>query len=208
LAFALNGQLKWKLVPVYMLAQYTGAFLAALVLFLNNYEAIMAVDGGQHSASGATNSTGLIFATYPAPYLTIWGGLLDQIIGTAVLLFSLCAVNDQSNHGLESKHQPLAIALVVGIVCVSFNANCGAIFNPARDLSPRIVTYIFSYPLVWEPLNGLYWIVVGVIGPHLGAIIGLFGYKFTIGWALGCHERQLHSLGAAGGDSGRFKERD
>lgn len=184
LAFAMNGQLKWRLLPVYILAQYIGGFLAALVLFLNYSEAINAIDGGQHSASGGTNSTGNIFATYPAPYLTIWGSLLDQIVGTAVLLFSISAVTDGANQGLDDKHQPLVVAFVIGIVCVAFSPNCGAIFNPARDLAPRLITAIFGYQSVWAPLHGTYWILTAVVGPHIGAIIGVFAYKYTIGYAL------------------------
>lgn len=190
-AFALDGRLKWRLVPVYLMAQYLGGFLAALVLYVNYYEAISALDGGQRSAIGSASSTGAIFATYPASYVTAWGALLDQVIGTALLLFSLSAVTDKSNHGLPDKHQPLVVAFVIGMTCVAFSANCGAIFNPARDLAPRLVTALFGYPSVWAPLGGTYWLLAGVVGPHVGAILGVFAYKFTIGYALDAHRRHL-----------------
>lgn len=195
LAFALDGRLKWKLVPIYLLAQYLGGFLAALVLFVNYSEAIEALDGGQHSAFGASNSTGGIFATYPANYVSIWGSLLDQIVGTAVLLFSISAVTDKQNAGLEDRHQPLIVAFVIGLICVAFSPNCGAIFNPARDLPPRLVTAIFGYgPAVWAPLSGTYWLLAGVVGPHIGAIIGVFAYKWLIGAALEAKRRHHLSM--------------
>jgi glycerol uptake facilitator-like aquaporin len=31
------------------------------------------------------NATAGLFATYPQPYLTVRGGIVDQLIGTAVL---------------------------------------------------------------------------------------------------------------------------
>lgn len=176
-------------MPIYLLAQYLGGFLAALVLFLNYSEAISAMDGGQHSASGEKNSTGAIFATYPAPYVTIWGSLLDQIVGTAVLLFSLSAVCDKQNSGLDDRHQPLVVAFTVGLICLAFSPNCGAIFNPARDLSPRLLTGLLGYEAVWAPLQGTYWLLAGVVGPHIGAILGVFGYKWLIGTALGAQQR-------------------
>lgn len=181
LALALDGKLKWKLVPIYLLAQYLGGFLAAVMLMVNNWEAINALDGGQRSAFGSANSTGNIFATYPGAWVSPWAALLDQIIGTAILLFSLSALGDKRNSGLEERHQPLVIALIIGLVCLAFSPNCGAIFNPARDLAPRVVTYVFGYPSVFEPVRGFYWLLAGVLGPHIGAIIGLFAYKILIG---------------------------
>lgn len=192
-AFALQGKIRWRLVPIYVCAQYLGGFLAALVLFINYSEAISALDGGRHSAYGPANSTGAIFATYPAEYASIWGCLMDQIIGTAVLLFALSALSDPNNLGVEQKHQPVAIALIVGFVCIAFSPNCGAIFNPARDLAPRLLTHLCGYllPSVWSPLAGRYWLLAGVVGPHVGAVLGLFGYKLLIGDA--CLDLQLTS---------------
>ncbi|KAG9509777.1 Aquaporin-7 [Fragariocoptes setiger] len=185
LAFALEGSVQWKYVPVYLLGQYAGGFAAATVLLVNYAEGIAYIDGGTRSAFGAFNSTGHIFATYPAPYLSNWGGVLDQIIGTGVLLFSISAVTDRANSGLEARHQPLIIALVIALVCVAFSANCGAIFNPARDLSPRLVTAIFGYHLEpFRPLSGHYWWLSGVVGPHIGAVLGVFAYKLFIGRSL------------------------
>jgi len=178
-------------VPIYMLAQYTGGFLAAMVLFLTYREAIESIDGGSHSAYGSSQSTGGIFATYPASYVSPLGALLDQIVGTAILVFALIAVTDRANHGLKERHQPIAIAFVIGLICVAFSPSCGAIFNPARDVTPRLVTFILGYPNVWAPLDGLYWLLAGLLGPHIGAIIGLFGYKYTMGKALEAHRQYM-----------------
>lgn len=193
-AFALDGRLRWRLVPVYLVAQYAGAFLAALALMLNYSEAISALDGGAHSAFGAANSTGAIFATYPARWVSLWGSVLDQVIGTATLLFALSALADRNNLGVEPKHQPVMVALVVGFTCIAFSPNCAAIFNPARDLAPRLVTHLFGYsqPSVWAPLQGLYWLLTGVIAPHFGAILGVFSYKLTIGSACERLEASSH----------------
>uniref|UniRef100_A0A6G1SEL1 Aquaporin-10 n=1 Tax=Aceria tosichella TaxID=561515 RepID=A0A6G1SEL1_9ACAR len=193
-AYALNGKLKWALVPVYIVAQYIGGFIAALVLFLNYSEAINYIDGGEHSTVGSTNSTGQVFATYPAPFVSVWGSLIDQIVGTSVLLFSITAVGDRTNLGLEDRFQPPIVAWVIGLVCFAFSINCGAIFNPARDLSPRLLTALLGYPGVWSPIEGTYWIVAGVVGPHIGAIVGVFTYKYLISTALFASQRHVQMI--------------
>lgn len=184
-----------------MVAQYLGGFLAALVLYLNYSEAIYSLDGGEHSAFGAANSTGGIFATYPASYVSVGGALMDQMVGTAVLLFSLSAICDVNNRAMEPRQQPLAVALVIGLVCVAFSPNCGAIFNPARDLSPRLITALFGYPSVWAPIEGTYWVLAGVLGPHLGAIIGLMAYKYLIGTSLRAYDRHAELMARLEGAS-------
>ena len=57
--------------------------------------------------------------------------------------------------------------------------------NPARDLAPRLFTALAGYG--WQsfrPLKGHYWYAVGVIAPHLGAILGVYIYEFFIGSVL------------------------
>jgi glycerol uptake facilitator-like aquaporin len=60
------------------------------------HDAIHAYDGGHHTLVGP-NATGKIFATYPEPYLTVLGGIVDQVVGTAVLLAAIFAMIDTQN---------------------------------------------------------------------------------------------------------------
>lgn len=184
LAQALAGQLSVAQLATYIVAQYCGGCLATLVLYANYYEGLHALDGGAHSAFGGVNSTGSIFATYPAAYVSVWGALGDQVLGTAVLVFCLTAICDARNANLPRAGQPFAVALTIALVCVAFAPNCGAIFNPARDLAPRAMTALLGYSTAFAPLSGLYWLVAGLLGPHLGAVLGLFGYKALVGRAL------------------------
>lgn len=41
-------------------------------------DAIRAYSGGDLTATGPTATAG-IFATYPADYLSVWGGVMDQV---------------------------------------------------------------------------------------------------------------------------------
>lgn len=66
--------------------------------------------------------------------------------------------------------------------------------NPARDLAPRVFTVLAGYG--WQsftPLKGHYWYAVGVIAPHLGAILGVYIYEFLIGSVLEAKlEQEIH----------------
>src|SRR5512143_262088 len=78
---ALRG-FPWRRVPLYVLAQTAGAFTGAALTFLTYREAFTAFDGGVRQVSGPTGTAG-IFATYPQPFLSLGGGFVDQVFGTA-----------------------------------------------------------------------------------------------------------------------------
>jgi glycerol uptake facilitator-like aquaporin len=72
-------KISWKKVPIYLLAQYLGAFLGSAIVFSNYFNAINAYDFGKRSAFGTNISTGQIFTTFPNQNETIGGALLDQV---------------------------------------------------------------------------------------------------------------------------------
>lgn len=50
-------------------------------------DAIQTYGGGELTVTGPTATAG-IFSTYPADYLSLWGGVVDQV-GVSVCLFFL-----------------------------------------------------------------------------------------------------------------------
>ena len=79
MALASLNKFPWSKVAYYVLAQYLGGLVGALIVYLNYREAINEFDGGLRSAYGNETSTGAIFATYPAPHVTIFGSFVDQV---------------------------------------------------------------------------------------------------------------------------------
>ena len=73
------------------------------------------------------------------------------MIGTAFLAYAVVAIGDDKNMNVPKYLQPLYLMLVITGVCVAYGLNCGAILNPARDLSPRILTTLTGYG--WEPFQ-------------------------------------------------------
>ncbi|KPM07253.1 aquaporin-10-like protein 2 [Sarcoptes scabiei] len=185
-AFAIIKKLPFRKIPHYFLGQYLGAFLAAVTVFFTYQEGITAYDGGERIAYNVENetlnsiSTGVIFATYPAPWVTVVGTLIDQIIATFALVFSVMAVTNHKAKLPDYLH-PFMLGMVICAMVVAFGLNCGAALNPARDLSPRIFLAISGYGLdAFKPVNSLYWLTAGIIGPHIGAIIGAWSYSYLL----------------------------
>ncbi|MEQ2281300.1 hypothetical protein AMECASPLE_028873, partial [Ameca splendens] len=67
----------WVKLPLYTIFQVLGAFLAAATVGLQYYDAIQKYSGGQLTVTGPTATAG-IFCTFPAEYLSLWGGIMDQ----------------------------------------------------------------------------------------------------------------------------------
>ncbi|KAJ6664359.1 hypothetical protein lerEdw1_008578 [Lerista edwardsae] len=140
----LTGKLEWIKFPIYVLAQFLGAFVGAAAVFGINYDALMVYDGGRLSVTGV-NATAHIFATYPAPYLSITNGFADQVMSTAILLLGVFAIFDACNIGMPKGLEPIGVGLLIILLTSSLAMNSGAAMNPARDLSPRLFTFMAGW---------------------------------------------------------------
>jgi len=49
-----------------------------MLMMMMSTDAIMAYSKGELTVTGVTATAG-IFATYPADYLSVWGGVVDQV---------------------------------------------------------------------------------------------------------------------------------
>ncbi|XP_061583798.1 aquaporin-7 [Cololabis saira] len=138
------GRLGWKMLPLYIFAQLLGSFLAAGTIYAVYYEAIHDYCGGNLTVTGAKATAG-IFATYPAPYLSLMAGFIDQVFGTAMLLLCLMALSDQKNKPVAAGCEPIAVGLLVILIGISLGSNSGYAINPTRDIAPRIFTAIAGW---------------------------------------------------------------
>ncbi|HYP28369.1 MAG TPA: MIP family channel protein [Blastocatellia bacterium] len=167
-----------KIIP-YWIAQLAGAFAGSAVAFFTYREAFTAFDGGVRTVTGATATAG-IFATYPQPFLSTFGGLVDQVVGTALLLLVILAITDARNNAPAGNLAPLIIGLLVVTVGMCFGFNAGYAINPARDLGPRLFTFVAGWG--GEVFRaGNYWFWVPIVGPLAGGVIGAFIYDGLIG---------------------------
>ncbi|XP_038071359.1 aquaporin-7-like [Patiria miniata] len=179
LALAVVGKFSWKKLPVYVLAQFIGAFAASACLYGVYLDALNAFDGGNRMVLGV-NASAMIWATYPQEYLTLQGGLGDQILGTALLMLSVLAITDKRNNGAPAGMVAIMVGLSVLGIGLSFGSNCGYAINPARDFPPRLFTYCAGWGTeVWTP-RGMHWWFVPIVGPCIGAIGGALLYILCV----------------------------
>lgn len=201
LAMAIGKQLHWKKVPIYFLAQYLGAFVAAAVVYGLYYDALINIFGDERlitGVNGTVNGTAGIFATYPTVGISTATGLFDQIVGTALLLFCVRAITDEKNMNVPTHLRPLSIGFVVLNIGICFGYNCGYAINPARDFAPRLFSFFAGYGTeVFSAFD--YWMFMPILGPHLGAIIGSLLYDLFVGfhWPLDDQEAGIEASEAA-----------
>lgn len=178
LAVAVRRGLAWNRVVPYWLAQIAGAFAGAAITWLLYREAFTAFDGGIRQVTGDLATAG-IFATYPQPYLSTFGGLIDQIIGTAFLMLVICAIGDARNLAPTGNVGPLVVGMLVMLIGMSMGLNAGYAINPARDLGPRLLTFVAGWGSeVFRAGN--YWFWVPIIGPLIGGVLGAVIYDTLI----------------------------
>ncbi|XP_068189351.1 aquaporin-10b [Antennarius striatus] len=172
------GRHPWTKLPFYVFFQILGAFLGAATVALMYYDAIQAYGGGALTVSGPTATAG-IFSTYPADYLSLWGGIVDQVIGTAALLLCVLALGDKRNTPLPDGMQPVMVGALVLVIGVSMGSNCGYAINPARDLGPRLFTYISGWGAdVFRAGGGWWW--VPLVAPCAGGLLGALMYELAV----------------------------
>ncbi|WP_309543945.1 MIP/aquaporin family protein [Streptococcus pyogenes] len=166
LAMAAIGSLPWSQVVTYLVAQFLGAMLGALVLYLHYYP---------HWKE--TKDAGTIlacFSTGPAIRHT-WSNLLGEALGTAVLVITVMAIGPNK---VAAGFGPIIVGFVVMAVVFSLGATTGYAINPARDLGPRIMHALLPIPNKGDSDWSYAWIPV--LGPILGGVAGALIYQVIL----------------------------
>ena len=172
LTLAVFRGFEWKKVVPYSIAQIAGAFVAAGLVFWNYRPQFLKVDPGLDHTAG-------VFTTFPAFPDQLSAGLLDQIIGTALLLLLIFAITDERNSPPGSNMAPLMIGLIVVAIGMACGGMHGYAINPARDFGPRLFAVVAGFKN-----NGLtdgsmvFW--VPIAGPLIGGLLGAAVYDFGV----------------------------
>jgi MIP family channel proteins len=175
LALAVLRGFAWRKLPAYWLAQLAGAFAASAVVYLVYREALDHFDGGVRQVLGGHGTAG-IWATYPQEYLSaLPGGLIDQIVGTALLVAMIFALNDPRNLAPGPNVAPVLVGATVTLIGMTFGLNAGYAINPARDFAPRVFTALAGWGNEVFCASGAWW-WVPVVGPLIGGVLGGFLY--------------------------------
>ncbi|CAD5230946.1 unnamed protein product [Bursaphelenchus xylophilus] len=173
------GDLPFTDFLLYTAVQTAASFLGAFLTFVMYFDKINEFDGGHRSVSGDTGTAG-IFATYPGNHLSLVGSIFDQICCTAMMACTSSIVTDKRNK-IPSWAQPSLLGAMLLTICLGFGLNAGNAMNPARDLGPRLFTFLAGYGSEVFSYRDYQWFLVPVVCPFIGAVLGMWGYQLMIG---------------------------
>ena len=163
----------WTSVAGYVLAQISGAFLGAILVYFFFKNHFDATDDKELKLA--------IFSTMPA-IKHRFHNLLAEVIGTFVLIFVILNIagptietglNTEAKIGLGSIGALPVAFLVVGIG-MSLGGVTGYAINPARDLGPRIAHFLL--PIKGKRDSGWSYAPIPVVGPVIGAVLASWAF--------------------------------
>lgn len=175
-SLAAIGGFEWALVPGYVLAQVTGGFLGAALVWVTYYAHWEATDN-----PGAKLAC---FSSAPA-IRKIGPAFVAEAMGTASLVFGILALSKVTSGapaGQEAIVQsmgtwffPGLVGMLVFAIGLSLGGPTGFPINPARDLGPRLAHA--ALPIAGKGDSDWSYAWVPVVAPFVGGLLGAFAFK-------------------------------
>ncbi|MBQ6253909.1 MAG: aquaporin family protein [Bacteroidales bacterium] len=168
LGLALAGSFPWKEVLPFCVAQMTGGFFGAGLVYLYYRD---------HYKASTANPDGILgtFCTMPAIDHKL-SNLFSEVIATCLLVFLILALATKGNTpevGLGSIGA-FPVSAIIMSIGMSLGGTTGYAMNPARDLGPRCIHAMI--PLEGKRDSGWGYSWIPVVGPMVGCCLaaGLF----------------------------------
>lgn len=164
IGLAVTGKFAWSQVAGYLGAQFLGALVGAVLVWL----AYLAHWEGTTDPAMKL----IVFSTVPAirrPPMNF----ITEAIGTFALMFGVMALSAYKPSA-QSGLTPLLVGILVWGIGLSLGGPTGYAINPARDLGPRIAHAIL--PIAGKGGSDWGYAWVPVVGPLVGGILGAVAY--------------------------------
>lgn len=162
LGFASVGELPWVKVPIYISAQIIGAFIGAVIVYLNYLPHWKATKDQEAKLA--------VFSTGPAIRSPL-SNLISEMIGTFILVMGIMFIGaNEFTEGLN----PLIVGALIVAIGMSLGGTTGYAINPARDFGPRIAHALLPIPGKGSSDWGYAWIPI--VGPIIGGVYGAVFY--------------------------------
>jgi glycerol uptake facilitator protein len=185
IAMALRGRMSWGRLPVYLVAQFAGAFIAAALLYLLFADSIAHFESLNGILRGSPQSvkTAQMFGEFypnpgagPAASVSTFSAFFAEAIGTFILVSMIFALTEGCNLGRPADALcPFFIGMTVTVIISILAPLTQAGLNPARDLSPRLFSWLMGWGDAAFPDKNLGLISVYVLGPIVGAAFAAGG---------------------------------
>jgi glycerol uptake facilitator protein len=164
IALTAFGDFDAELLPTYIIAQFGGAIVGAIIAWLAYKQHFDVTTDADLKMAVFCNSPAIRNVGY---------NLITEIIGTFILTFGALAMSKPTSSMGTLDALPVAL-LVLGIG-LSLGGPTGYAINPARDLGPRIAHFILPIPGKRDSDWSYSWIPV--VGPVIGALIAAYLFK-------------------------------
>ena len=163
LALAVDGSLAWSLVPGYIIAQFAGAIVGAVIVYL------MFKD--QFDATEDPGTKLGVFSTGPS-IPNIPRNIFCEAIATYVLVFAIKGIAQVT--GIAGGLSNFLVFGIIVSIGMSLGGLTGYALNPARDIGPRIAHALL--PIKGKGSSNWGYAIVPLLGPVLGALaaVGLY----------------------------------
>jgi glycerol uptake facilitator protein len=179
LAMFIGRRMAARKLPVYLLAQFLGAALAGLIIYLLFSPSISAYEGTHNIIRGTAESvkTAKMFGEYysiPGSLAVVSMPLAmgAEAFGTFLLILMIFALTEGCNIGRpHDALAPLFIGLTVSSIICLIAPLTQAGLNPARDFGPRMVAWAAGWGDAAFPDQAGGFFFVYILAPIVGGIL-------------------------------------
>lgn len=165
----------WHKVPLYLTAQFAGAFTGAVLTYALYQPLFSQWEITHHVVRGSVDSlsTAGIFTTFANSQLSYMHAMFVELTITMVLMLGIMALADEHNIAPKGPLGALLVGLLVAVIGGSVGPLTGFAMNPARDLSPRLLTYLMGWgDVVLTGGRDQLYAWVTLVGPLIGGVLG------------------------------------
>lgn len=188
IAMVISKRMSAKKLPGYLIAQFLGAFIAGLTIYMLFSASI----GGYEDANGIVRGTTESIATakmFGEYYSTPWGNavvsmplaIAAEAFGTFLLVLFIFALTEGCNVGRPTDAiTPIFIGLAVTSIICLIAPLTQAGLNPARDFGPRMVAWIFGWGNAAFPDSSGGFFFVYILGPVIGGAVAACFFQYIL----------------------------
>jgi len=188
LAMVISKRMSVRKLPIYLIAQFIGAFLAGAAIYLLFSPSISVFENTHNIIRGSAESvqTAKMFGEYysaPGSTAVVSFPLAigAEAFGTFLLLLMIFALTEGCNVGRpHDAMAPLFIGLTVSSVICLIAPLTQAGLNPARDFGPRMVAWMTGWGSAAFPDHSGGFFFVYILGPLFGGILAALFFVYVL----------------------------
>lgn len=191
-ALVVLGRYSPRILLPYLSAQFSGATLGALLVFALYSPSISRFElkSGIVRGESGSEASGMIFAEFfpnpsgqplpdsPAARVGPLEACVAECVGTCLLSLAACGLSHPACRGQGPGMGSIWMGGVLFVLICMMGPLTMGCFNPARDIGPRLVGVLGGWgEVAWGWRDG-WWVVVYVVSPVSGALMGALVSKW------------------------------